>query len=462
MGAPAATPVVRILALSIVTGGVVAVPAAMLERHFRQDRKMISDQVNGWLSAGISIAMASAGYGAMSIAVGSVAGALAGGILIIIFSPLPLRFGFKVAQARRLLKFGLPLAGSSFVVFLVGNVDNFIAGHVLGATALGFYVLAWNLSSWPVNMFSTPVRSVAPAFFSRLQHDPPAMRTGFVSATALLCSVTLPICLLISGSARPVIGLVYGARWAPAEQALVWLALLGALRILFWLAYDYFVVLARSRVVFTVQLVWLLALIPTLIAGARLAGIAGVAMGGIAVALLVVLPWYLVELSSAGVRVRALAVRVWQPLAVSVAVGAAAWAAARVIPNDLAACFASGTIALAAIGLLGLKMRPVIAELRPVLAARNGLSPAEADADSDTAPEPAAARSNGTVPGSLPVSPPADPVGQEAGMLALLALSARAPSASAPSVPAQSVTSPDGPGLSNFESLIYADDPGTP
>ena len=36
-------------------------------------------------------------------------------------------------------------------------------GNVLGATALGYYVLAYNLSGWPVGMFSQPVRSVAPA-----------------------------------------------------------------------------------------------------------------------------------------------------------------------------------------------------------------------------------------------------------------------------------------------------------
>ena len=96
----------------------------------------------------------------------------------------PPRFGFDPVRARTLLKFGLPLAGSSFIVFLVGNVDNVIVGHMLGATALGFYALAWNLSSWPVAMFSLPVRSVAPALFSRLQHDRAAMHTGFLPLSA--------------------------------------------------------------------------------------------------------------------------------------------------------------------------------------------------------------------------------------------------------------------------------------
>jgi len=433
MGAPAAAPVVRVLALSIVIDGVVAVPAALLERYFRQDRKMIADQVTGWLGAAVSVGLAWAGFGAMSLAVGSVAGALAGGIVIIIFSPLPLRLGFDKAKARKLARFGLPLAGSSFIVFLVANVDNLVAGHVLGATALGFYVLAWNLSSWPVNMFSTPVRSVAPALFSRLQHRPAAMRTSFVSAAALLGAATLPVCLLLSGSAVPLVSLVYGPRWEPAARALAWLALLGALRILFWLAYDYFVVLARSRAVFTVQLVWLLALIPSLIAGARLDGIAGVAIAGLAVAACVVLPWYLIELSRAGIRARALGARLWLPLAAAAAVGAAAWAAAKLIPSDLAACAAGGAAAVIAIGLLGLRMRPVLAELRPALAGQD-------------APQPTSARENATAIGPVSADPapasgdpgvsrPADPAAQAAAAQALLAVAVPAPAALDMTVP---------------------------
>ena len=210
MGAPAATPVIRVLSISILVNCIASVPAAMLQRDFRQGRKMIADQVHSWSFTGVAIGMAWAGFGAMSLAVASVIGALAGGILVMVFSHPP-RFGFDPVKARALLKFGLPLAGSSFVVFLVGNVDNVIVGHMLGATALGFYVLAWNLSSWPVTMFSLPVRSVAPALFSRLQHDRAAMHLGFVTGVGLLASVALPVCLLMSGSAEPLVSFAYGS-----------------------------------------------------------------------------------------------------------------------------------------------------------------------------------------------------------------------------------------------------------
>jgi O-antigen/teichoic acid export membrane protein len=367
MGAPAATPVVRVLATSILINCVVSVPAAMLQRSFRQDRKMIADQVHSWLGAAVSIGLAWAGFGAMSLAIGSVAGALAGGIVIAAFSPPP-RFGFDVAKARALLVFGLPLAGSSFIVFLAGNVDNVVVGHMLGATALGFYVLAWNLSSWPVAMFSLPVRAVAPALFSRLQHDRAAMHAGFVSGVGLLASVTLPVCLLISGSAVPLVRFVYGPRWVPAAQALSWLALLAALRILFELSYDYFVVLARSRVVFTVQLAWLLALIPALIVGVHTDGIRGAAIAGFVVAACVVLPWYLSELHKVGIRRRAIGAQLWMPVLGATGVGLFAVGLGGVLTNNLVLLMVSGVVALGAIGLLVFYVTPDLATLRSVFA----------------------------------------------------------------------------------------------
>jgi len=364
MGAPAAADVVRVLAISVVLDGLVCTPVGLLDRSFRQDRRMIADQVNGWLGALVSIGLAWAGLGAMSLAIGRISGAVAAAVLYIRFSPEPLRFGFDRANARALLRYGMPLAGSTVVVFAVTNVDQLVVGRVLGPTSLGFYVLALNLATWPVTMFSLPVRNVAPAAFARLQHDQQAMRTAFLSAAALLCAVALPICLVIGGSATPLIRFAYGARWLPASRVLLWLSLLAALTIFFQLTYDYFVVLTRTRVVFTLQLGWLLVLVPALIAGARLDGIVGVGVAQAVVAGGVILPWYLHELRRAGIRRRVLGSRLWLPLAGAAAAGLAATAAARMLPNDLAALAVSGVTGLAIVGLLVFRMRAALKRLR--------------------------------------------------------------------------------------------------
>ncbi len=364
MGDPGAKDVVRLLLLSVLVNGAVATPAAGLQREFRQGTRMIIDQVNVWVGAIISVALAVAGMGAMSLAVGRISGTVISAGMFIAYSPFPYRLGWEREHVRPLLLFGLPLAGASIIVFAVGYADQLVVGHLLGATMLGFYVLAFNLASWPVSMFSQPLRSVAPAAFSRLQHAPREMSDAFLAFLRVLAAVAIPVCFFLAGSAEPVIRFVYGAAWAPAAQALSWLALLAAFRILFELAYDYLVVLKKSGSLFAVQVVWLVALVPALLAGAWLAGIAGVALSQVLVAAAVVLPIYLWRLAGSGVRLRAFVSRIWLPVLLGAGVMAAGAALAMLVVNSFLAALSGGLIALAVIAVLLYLQRSTLRSLR--------------------------------------------------------------------------------------------------
>ncbi|GII80753.1 hypothetical protein Sru01_57350 [Sphaerisporangium rufum] len=360
LGNPAATGPVRVLAISVVTNGLVSTSAALMQRNFMQGRKMIADQVDNWLGALVSLALALLGWGAMSLAVGRVCGSIAGGGLLVAFAPGRPRFGFDPAVARRLLRFGVPLAGSSLLVFAVGYADQIVVGHLLGSTALGFYVLAVNLSGWPVAVFSQPVRAVAPAAFARLQHDRPTLNRSFVAVAGLLTGLTLPLCLLLSGAAPAVIRFVYGEQWVPAAIALAGLGVLAGLRIFFELVYDYLVVLERSRAVLAVQALWLAVLVPAMWFGVRLGGLRGAAIALVAVAGAVVLPAYLTRLAGAGVALGALARALWPPVALAAAAGGVAVLATRTIPADLWGLAVAGTFTMLLVGLFGHRRRGVL------------------------------------------------------------------------------------------------------
>jgi O-antigen/teichoic acid export membrane protein len=364
MGAPAATNVVRLMSVAIIVNGVVATPAALLQRDFRQGRRMALDQVNTWLGAVVSLLLALLGLGAMSLAIGRIAGSVVSGVMFLRWSPLPYRFGFDKTQVRGLLRFGLPLAGASLIVFAVGYADQLTAGSVLGATALGFYVLAFNLSSWPVSIFSQPLRSVAPAVFSRLQHDPEQMNRTFGDVLKLLAAVSLPVCLLLAGAAGPIIRFVYGAQWAPAASVLMFLGLLAAARIFFELSYDFLVVRGASHWILIVQGGWLAVLVPALILGARWDGLRGIAIAQAVVAVAVVLPAYALLLRRSGITVTGLLRKIWLAVLVSLVVGAAALLISQEIPSAFWACAFSGLVGLAGCAILLRASRGVLRQLR--------------------------------------------------------------------------------------------------
>lgn len=350
MGDPEATAVVRLLVLSVLMNGAVAGPAALLQRDFREKTRMGIDQVNVWIGAIASIILAVFGMGAMALAIGRLLGSVISGVLFVRASPLPYRLGWNRKQVAALLRFGLPLAGTSIIVFTIGYADQLTAGAFLGAVALGFYVLAFNLSSWPVNIISQPLRRVAPAAFASIQNDPTKLRQVILGLFGILGAATIPAFFALAGAARPLVRLIYGTEWLPAAAALSWLVIAALSKVFCELTYDYMVVIGRTGTVFMIQAASLLILIPALILGAMWGGLAGLAASQAIVSSIVVLPLYLWQLRRVGVRTRDVLSRLWLPFFCGCSVGLASWFAAAHIGNILLALACGGVAALAAIG----------------------------------------------------------------------------------------------------------------
>lgn len=366
MGDPEATDVVRVLILCVFINGVVASPAALLQRSFRERTRLGIDQANVWVGAVLSVVLALAGMGAMALAVGRIAGSLVSGAMFLAASPLPYRVGIDRSLVGPLLRFGLPLAGTSIIFFAVGYADQLTTGAVLGSTALGFYVLAFNLSSWPVSILAQPLRRVAPASFSALQHDRTQMNNAVISIIRVLASVAMPPVLFLAGIAVPLVALVYGDVWLPASAALSWLAVAALCKVFSDLFYDYLIVLGKSGTVLMVQAASLVVLLPVLIAGGYWFGIAGVAAAQAGVAACVALPLYMFQLRKYGLPLIPMLRGVCLPLSAGLGVGLAAAAAASLIPNHLLAVASSGILAAAVAGLLLILQKEHLRSLRSI------------------------------------------------------------------------------------------------
>ncbi|WP_426184825.1 oligosaccharide flippase family protein [Microbacterium sp. TWP3-1-2b2] len=364
LGDVRAAPVVQVIAVSILLNGLVATSAAVMQREFMQKQRTIADQVNTWLGAGLSLLFVFLGWGAMSLAVGRLIASIVFGIMIIRWSPVPYRFGWDSAIARRLFRFGLPLAAASIVVFASGYADQMIVGSLLGAQALGFYVLAFNLASWPVSIFSLPLRAVAPAAFSALKSEPERMSKNFTRVLAILSCVAIPVCLAVSGAADPVVEFVYGSAWISAAEPLMWLAALAALKIWFELAYDYLVVAGRSSIVLLIQACSFVAALPLMLLVAEPYGVAGVAAVQFGVGLVIVAPLYVASLARIAVRARAVMAAVALPVVAGVIAWGVGWVLSRTIGMPFFAAAAAGLFAMLMVAALCWRQRGDLRLLR--------------------------------------------------------------------------------------------------
>ncbi len=363
MGTPGAAQAIRWVTLTVLISGLVTAPRAMLQRRAPWLRVMI-EQVDNWIGVAVTIALVATGHGLMGFAVGRIAGSLVSAVLFIIFSPRAMRIGARRGPVRAVLQVALPFTASGLLAFAITNVDQIVVGHMLHAADLGYYVLALCVASWPVTVLSQPVRDAAPVAFARFRRGPQIVGSAFMSSANLLAALTLPVCVLISSLAAPLIHLIYGPAWAPAAPVLVWLAPLATIRVFYALANDYFAVLASSRRGLIFQLMWLVTLVPALAAGAFDRGLLAVAVVNVAVALLFLVPWFLTELRPLAIWPRIPGAGLAVPVAVSAGVGLIVFAARRLGHGDDLDLGIGAAAALAAMGLLAFRLRTVYVAVR--------------------------------------------------------------------------------------------------
>ena len=346
LGSPAAAGPIAIMALMLPLAGITAVPAAFLRRDFRMDRIFLANIANLAVTTVVVISLAVAGWGPMALAWSWVLSQAVSSAVLLTYRPGRFWPGWDGAEARRLLRFGLPLAGANLLVFSVLNVDYLIIGHVLGAEMVGLYMLAFNISGWPMNVFGSVIRSVSLPGFSKLRLDGASMPTQFTKAIRGVAALTLPICFILGALAQPAIDAVYGSDWSAAAAALIGLSVLGGARILLELCGDYLVALGRTRAILVAQVPWLISLTVGLLLVVPMHGIGGAGAVQAVVAIGIMAPVYLWFLSRSGVHAPAVIRAVALPAAWALFAAVIAHVVADRFENNFVACAVGGAAGL--------------------------------------------------------------------------------------------------------------------
>ncbi len=325
LGSAAAVGPIRIMALSVLFTGVFAVPNAQLIRDFRQNKIFLANAISFVPSTALLIILAEAGGGATAFAWSRVVGQFILGCVLIAAAPRHYRPGLARSALSVVLRFGIPLAGANFVNYTLLNVDYAFVGHLLGAAALGVYMLAYTLASAPYSVLGAVINNVSMPAFSRVKHDPAVLKDALAAALRTVSLIVMPMCAMTAALARPLILTLYGAKWAAAANVLIVLSLYGAVFVICLLFANVITSFGRTKLLLVLQLIWIGALVPAMALGVHMDGIVGAAYAHVLIIVPIVLPTYLLALKRVtGVGLTAL----WKvPLPALLASSAAALAA---------------------------------------------------------------------------------------------------------------------------------------
>jgi lipopolysaccharide exporter len=167
---------------------------------------------------------------AWALVLGAVAGAVVGLITSFALHPYRPHLELNRVKAENLFQFGRWILASSSMFFLFTHADDFFVARFLGASALGFYQMAYTISNLPATIVTAAVSQVAFPAFSQLQDRIEDLRYAFMQAIRVTVFLSAPVAGSILFFSPDVTRLFLGEKWLPMVPALQLLALWGAMR----------------------------------------------------------------------------------------------------------------------------------------------------------------------------------------------------------------------------------------
>jgi O-antigen/teichoic acid export membrane protein len=246
---PSLVAIVRALSAMFVINGVGAPSMFMLQREMAF-RKKSQAEIVGSLAGGVMTLLgALAGFGVWSLVIGYLLQQLATNALYVVYCPLAIDFNVSLRHVRRFVNFGLQVAVGRLLWYGSSNADFMVVGRLLGTTQLGFYTMAFQFSSLPIEKIVSLVTQVAFPSFSALQEDPERLRHYYLKLVASVAFVTFPMFLGLFLVADVGVRLFLTAKWVPVIVPLKILCVVSCLRAIETLNAPLLLATARPRII---------------------------------------------------------------------------------------------------------------------------------------------------------------------------------------------------------------------
>lgn len=207
-------------------------PIAHLERKLEFKMRSIIEFSSMLAASAVTLFMALAGLGIWALIVGHLVmhATKVGGLNIV--APVTCRPRFSLKGMREIFAFGGFVSLGRVLWFSFAESDKLIGGKLLGKEPLGFYTVANQLASLPINKISGLISSVAFPAFSKVQMDMVSVRFYLRKSARLMSMFAFPVFFGISAVAPNIVAIALGQKWLDATIPLQILSVVMPLRMI--------------------------------------------------------------------------------------------------------------------------------------------------------------------------------------------------------------------------------------
>jgi O-antigen/teichoic acid export membrane protein len=249
-----------------------------LERNLHLGKQSAIQLGGAVASAALVLSLALAGMGYWALAAGTLASRLFEAGCAWWASGWRPALALPAREAWDLLRFGLHVSGASLLWFLYNNSDFAALGTFGGLEVLGFYAVAFQLMTLPMQKLSAHVNHVMYAVFCKLQDDRARVRNWFLRLTVLQTFVIVPALAGLALVAADAIPLLFRPRWAEAVVPFQLLCPVGMILVVSAALHQTLAALGRPDVTLKYNAVCALVLPAGFFSAAWLGGTVGVCL----------------------------------------------------------------------------------------------------------------------------------------------------------------------------------------
>lgn len=222
--------VLRVTALSFIITAFNTVPIAILERSMQYKHIAMANIFRKLIIGIVAIVMAVKGQGVWSLVLAGQLGNLMMFPLLLRYSKWKPEIHFDKSAFKEMFRYGASVTGSGILTIIVRNVDNMIVGKYLGATALGYYSMAYDLMLKPIDYIMSNVGRVYFPALSSIKSDISRIYRAYSKLLEGISLFTFPIATGLFFLAPVFIEVIYGKKWLPAVDTFRIICFLGAIQ----------------------------------------------------------------------------------------------------------------------------------------------------------------------------------------------------------------------------------------
>lgn len=226
---PELSPIISVLSINVLLNSLSGTQSAILTRELNFKGLTIRQIIGSVVGSVVGITMAGFNFGVWSLVGQTLVGSLVGCILLWRISKW--RPGIKISgrHFKDLFSFGINFVGIGLLVFFSRRIDDFLIGYFLGATALGYYTVAYKMFISLMQIIQHSTQKVSFTSFSRLQDQPEELRKVLYQCTRLISVIGIPAFIGMALVAPEFVPIFFGEQWSTSIPIMQVLSFNGVL-----------------------------------------------------------------------------------------------------------------------------------------------------------------------------------------------------------------------------------------